>query len=162
MSRNGVCQGHSGSDYYQLDPSDFDLAFTRDGISKFHHLTHSQVLTIVHQLEWSAKLEIFWRVMEKIQVFVEQRFVYYFMDHIQKISRLPVKLREVPLSEQMIVEEESQQRDISWPSYQGIRWLLGPSSFRAYKLKVSWLVLVQWKLTMRLLNVSYAVGLGQI
>ena len=39
-------------DYYQLDPSDFDLALLEMVYaSKFHHLTHSQVLgTIVHQL----------------------------------------------------------------------------------------------------------------
>ena len=95
-------------DYYQLDPSDFDLALLEMVYaSKFHHLTHSQVLgTIVHQL--GVERKSFGDILTsdgKIQVFVEQRFVHYFMDHIQKISRVPVKLREVPLSEQMIIEE---------------------------------------------------------
>ena len=48
-------------DYYQLDPSDFDLALLEMVYaSKFHHLTHSQVLgTIVHQLECGA--QVLWR-----------------------------------------------------------------------------------------------------
>ena len=53
----------------------------------------------------------------RIQVFVEQRFALYFMDHVQKISRVPVKIKEVPLSQQLILEEESQSRDILVSSY---------------------------------------------
>jgi len=125
-------------DYYQLDPSDFDLALLEMVYaSKFHHLTHSQVL-------------------------VEQRFVPYFMDHIQKISRVPVKLREVPLSEQMIVEEESQQRDILVSSYRLDKVIAGTfklSRSQASQLIRSGLVKVNYATTS---NVSYAVGLNDL
>lgn len=107
-------------DYYQLDPSDFDLSLLEITYSsKFHQLTHSQVLgTIVHQLGVDRKS--FGDILMgdgRIQVFVEQRFALYFMDHVQKISRVPVKIKEVPLSQQLILEEESQSRDILVSSY---------------------------------------------
>lgn len=107
-------------DYYQLDPSDFDLSLLEITYSsKFHQLTHSQVLgTIVHQLGVNRKS--FGDILMgdgRIQVFVEQRFALYFMDHVQKISRVPVKIKEVPLSQQLILEEESQSRDILVSSY---------------------------------------------
>ena len=80
-------------DYYQLDPSDFDLALLEMVYaSKFHHLTHSQVLgTIVHQL--GVERKSFGDILTsdgKIQVFVEQRLVHSFMELIQKMSRVPV------------------------------------------------------------------------
>ena len=107
-------------DYYQLDPSDFDLSLLEITYSsKFHQLTHSQVLgTIVHQLGVDRKS--FGDILMgdgRIQVFVEQRFALYFMDHVQKISRVPVKIKEVPLSQQLILEEESLSRDILVSSY---------------------------------------------
>ena len=152
-------------DYYQLDPSDFDLALLEMVYaSKFHHLTHSQVLgTIVHQL--GVERKSFGDILTsegKIQVFVEQRFVHYFMDHIQKISRVPVKLREVPLSEQMIVEEESQQRDILVSSYRldkVIAETFKLSRSQASQLISSGLVKVNYATTS---NVSYTVGLNDL
>ena len=53
-------------DYYQLDPSDFDLAPLGNGLcfKKFHHLTHSQVLgTIVHQFGCGA--QVLWRYSDE-------------------------------------------------------------------------------------------------
>ena len=153
-------------DYYQLDPSDFDLALLEMVYaSKFHHLTHSQVLgTIVHQL--GVERKSFGDILTsdgKIQVFVEQRFVHYFMDHIQKISRVPVKLREVPLSEQqLIVEEESQQRDILVSSYRLDKVIAGTfklSRSQASQLISSGLVKVNYATNS---NVSYAVGLNDL
>ena len=152
-------------DYYQLDPSDFDLALLEMVYaSKFHHLSHSQVLgTIVHQL--GVERKSFGDILTsdgKIQVFVEQRFVPYFMDHIQKISRVPVRLREVPLSEQMIVEEESQQRDILVSSFRLDKVIAGTfklSRSQASQLISSGLVKVNYATTS---NVSYAVSLNDL
>ena len=152
-------------DYYQLDPSDFDLALIEMVYaSKFHHLTHSQVLgTIVHQL--GVERKSFGDILTsegKIQVFVEQRFVPYFMDHIQKISRVPVKLREVPLSEQIVVEEESQQRDILVSSFRLDKVIAGSfrlSRSQASQFISSGLVKVNYATTS---NVSYAVGLNDL
>ena len=84
------------------------------------------------------------------------------MDHIQKISRVPVKLREVPLSEQMIVEEESQQRDILVSSFRLDKVIAGTfklSRPQASQLISSGLVKVNYATTS---NVSYAVGLNDL
>ena len=126
-------------DYYQLDPSDFDLALLEMVYaSKFHHLTHSQVLgTIVHQL--GVERKSFGDILTrdgKIQVFVEQRFVPYFMDHIQ--------------------------RDILVSSFRLDKVIAGTfklSRSQASQLISSGLVKVNYATTS---NVSYAVGLNDL
>lgn len=152
-------------DYYQLDPSDFDLSLLEITYSsKFHQLTHSQVLgTIVHQLGVDRKS--FGDILMgdgRIQVFVEQRFALYFMNHVQKISRVPVKIKEVPLSQQLILEEESQSRDILVSSYRLDKVISAGfklSRSQASQLVSSGLVKVNYATTS---NVSYAVGLNDL
>ena len=149
-------------DYYQLDPNDFDLALLEMVYaSKFHHLSHSQVLgTIVHQLGVGASP--FGDILTsegKIQVFVEQRFVHYFMDHIQKISRVPVKLREVPLSEQIDRrgrKPATRYSRVEFPLDKVIAGTFKLSRSQASQLISSGLVKVNYATTS---NVSYAVGL---
>ena len=98
----------------------------------------------------------------KIQVFVERRFVPYFMDHIQKISRVPVKLKEVPLSQQLVIEEDSQHRDILVSSFRLDKVIAATfklSRSQASQLISSGLVKVNYATTT---NSSYAVGLNDL
>lgn len=107
-------------DYYQLDLADFDIGLIEISYpQKFAHLTHGQVLgTLLHQL--GLKREIFGDILVaegRVQVLVEARFTSFILDNINKIARVSVSLKEVPLNYLMDSEVEGCSKEVLLSSF---------------------------------------------
>lgn len=102
-------------DYYILDEKDFELALLEiDYARKFNTLSHGQILgTLLNRL--GIERSVFGDIIlsqERAQIFVEEKFVTFFTDNITKIAKVPVKLRQIPLTEKLPTEVKSSQKDI--------------------------------------------------
>ena len=101
--------------YYQLNWDDFDLALLEIVYaSKFNKLTHAQIMgTLLNQL--GIERRIFGDILavgERAQIFVDRRFVQFFMDQVTKIAKVPVKLKETAFENQILDQRPAVTRDI--------------------------------------------------
>ena len=101
--------------YYALDTEDFAISLIEIGFaSKFNQLRHSQILgTLLNQL--GMERWVFGDILvgpDKAQFYVDARMSDHIVASITKISRVAVKLRAVPLTERMQVEEKVVVKDI--------------------------------------------------
>lgn len=95
-------------DYYLFDPEDFEirlleLIYAR----KFNQLNHSQILgNLINQLGIKRSLlgDIIF-TSDSTQVLVDQKMADYVMQHITKISRVPVSWKVRALTDLQIPEE---------------------------------------------------------
>ncbi|MGT2756688.1 YlmH/Sll1252 family protein [Streptococcus ovuberis] len=98
-------------DYYVLDLADFELALLELTYArKFNQLSHSQILgNLVNQLGIKRGLlgDILLTV-DRTQVIVDQKMADFLMQHVTKISRVPVTWKLSSL-EHLIVPEETSQ-----------------------------------------------------
>lgn len=88
-------------DYYVFDESDFDIALLELTYNvKFSSLTHRQIMgTLINQL--GIKRTVFGDILMgegRAQIVVEQAMASYFIQSIQKIGRMSVSLKQVPLT----------------------------------------------------------------
>lgn len=88
--------------YYQLDESDFDLALVEIVYNpKFNKIKHSQILgALIHELGIQRSLLGDILVEEGYaQVLTTKAMVTYLLNHINKIARASVNLKEIPISQ---------------------------------------------------------------
>ncbi|MQW23746.1 MULTISPECIES: RNA-binding protein [unclassified Lactococcus] len=88
-------------DFYVLDQADFDLSLLKISYAiKFNQLTHAQVLGAFLNQTGIKRQELGDIVItdEAVQVFVSRHLVELFKS-IDKIARISVKIKEIPLSE---------------------------------------------------------------
>lgn len=97
-------------DYYSLDQADFDMSLLEIAYnSKFNNLTHGQIMgTLLNQL--GIKRSVLGDIILEngcAQVLLDKSMAAYVTDHISKIGRASVKIKEVPLSE--LIQTDSQK-----------------------------------------------------
>lgn len=101
--------------YYELDLADFGISLLElSYASKFHQLSHSQILgSLLHQL--GVERRTFGDIVigqGRAQIFVEDRLATFFMDHLRKVGKVPVRLKPVELSQLLRESRQVQTRDI--------------------------------------------------
>ena len=101
--------------YYELQLSDFEMELLEISYAnKFHHLTHSQIMgTLLNQLGIERK--VFGDILVasgRAQIMVDKKFTQFFIDHISRIAKTPVKLKQVDFSQQIIAQTDSKLKDI--------------------------------------------------
>lgn len=102
-------------DYYVLDEADFDMVLLEIQYpNKFYTLRHGQIMgTLLNQL--GIERSTFGDILldsTKAQIFVERKFSTFFMDHVTKIAKVPVTLKQVPFSDRLEVQTQVRTRDI--------------------------------------------------
>ncbi|KXT73746.1 hypothetical protein STRDD10_01369 [Streptococcus sp. DD10] len=102
-------------EYYQLEKTDFDIALLAiDYPSKFHDLSHGKILgTLLYQL--GIERTVFGDILlnqDCAQIFVDAKFAQFFIDNIEKIGKIPVELRQIPLSEKISDEKKVVTKEI--------------------------------------------------
>ena len=82
--------------------------------SKFQQLTHSQIFgTLMNRLGLDRRT--FGDILvekDRAQVLVDKRFTQFFIDHISKIAKTPVKLKEVGFERLLRVQEAQVSKEI--------------------------------------------------
>ena len=101
--------------YYELQVSDFEIDLLEISYAnKFHHLTHSQIMgTVLNQLGIERK--VFGDILVasgRAQIMVDRKFTQFFMDHISRIAKTSVKLKQVDFSQLIAVQADSKLRDV--------------------------------------------------
>ena len=101
--------------YYELQVSDFEIDLLEISYSnKFHHLTHSQIMgTVLNQLGIERK--VFGDILVasgRVQIMVDRKFTQFFIDHISRIAKTSVKLKQVDFSQLIAVQADSKLRDV--------------------------------------------------
>ena len=101
--------------YYELQLNDFEMNLLEISYAnKFHHLTHSQIMgTLLNQLGIERK--VFGDILVasgRAQIMVDKKFTQFFIDHISRIAKTPVKLKQVDFSQQIIAQTDSKLRDV--------------------------------------------------
>ena len=101
--------------YYELQLSDFEMELLEISYAnKFHHLTHSQIMgTLLNQLGIERK--VFGDILVasgRAQIMVDKKFTQFFINHISRIAKTPVKLKQVDFSQQIIAQTDSKPRDV--------------------------------------------------
>lgn len=139
--------------YYELDNNDFEISLLEISYaSKFYRLTHSQIMgTLLHQLGIERKL--FGDIIvsgERIQLFVDKKFTFFFVSQVTKISKTPVRLKEISLLEQVKEVKKSQTKDILVSSLRLDK--LVASSFKLSRNQASQLI------AGRKVKVNYAIN----
>lgn len=89
-------------EYYILNEEDFEIDLLELKYNrKFNQLSHSQILgNLINQL--GIQRSVFGDIsisQDNIQIMVSHKMTDYFLQHIQKINRVPVKLKEINLSQ---------------------------------------------------------------
>jgi len=102
-------------DYFQPEFSDFEISLQEICYSnKFEHLTHAKILgTFINQL--GIERRTFGDILvvgDRAQLFVDKRLAQYFIDHVSKIAKMPVKLKEVSFAEQLKEQKQAVTREI--------------------------------------------------
>ncbi|WP_049476521.1 RNA-binding protein [Streptococcus constellatus] len=101
--------------YYELQVSDFEIDLLEISYAnKFHHLTHSQIMgTVLNQLGIERK--VFGDILVssgRAQIMVDRKFTQFFIDHISRIAKTSVKLKQVDFSQLIAVQADSKLRDV--------------------------------------------------
>lgn len=101
--------------YYELQVSDFEIDLLEISYAnKFHHLTHSQIMgTVLNQLGIERK--VFGDILVasgRVQIMVDRKFTQFFIDHISRIAKTSVKLKQVDFSQLIAVQADSKLRDV--------------------------------------------------
>ena len=101
--------------YYELKVSDFEIDLLEISYAnKFHHLTHSQIMgTVLNQLGIERK--VFGDILVasgRVQIMVDRKFTQFFIDHISRIAKTSVKLKQVDFSQLIAVQADSKLRDV--------------------------------------------------
>lgn len=101
--------------YYELQVSDFEIDLLEISYAnKFHHLTHSQIMgTVLNQLGIERK--VFGDILVasgREQIMVDRKFTQFFIDHISRIAKTSVKLKQVNFSQLIAVQADSKLRDV--------------------------------------------------
>ena len=101
--------------YYQLNMDDFELSLLEISYaSKFYKISHSQIMgTLLNQL--GIERRTFGDILvvgDRAQLFVDKRLAQYFIDHVSKIAKMPVKLKEVSFAEQLKEQKQAVTREI--------------------------------------------------
>ena len=101
--------------YYELQLNDFEMDLLEISYAnKFHHLTHSQIMgTLLNQLGIERK--VFGDILVasgRAQIMVDKKFIQFFIDHISRIAKTPVKLKQVDFSQQIIAQTDSKLRNM--------------------------------------------------
>ena len=101
--------------YYELQVSDFEIDLLEISYAnKFHHLIHSQIMgTVLNQLGIERK--VFGDILVasgRVQIMVDRKFTQFFIDHISRIAKTSVKLKQVDFSQLIAVQADSKLRDV--------------------------------------------------
>ncbi|WP_150203002.1 YlmH family RNA-binding protein [Streptococcus constellatus] len=101
--------------YYELQVSDFEIDLLEISYAnKFHHLTHSQIMgTVLNQLGIERK--VFGDILVasgRAQIMVDRKFTQFFIDHISRIAKTSVKLKQIDFSQLIAVQADSKLRDV--------------------------------------------------
>ena len=101
--------------YYQLNMDDFELSLLEISYaSKFYKISHSQIMgTLLNHLgieRWTFGDILV--VGDRAQLLVDKRLAQYFIDHVSKIAKMPVKLKEVSFAEQLKEQKQAVTREI--------------------------------------------------
>lgn len=93
-------------DYYVLDEKDFEIMVLEIHYSrKFHQLTHSQVLgTLLNQLGIRREFVGDILIGERDFVLLDRKFAELTQGTVQKIARVPVTWKEIPLAALPVTE----------------------------------------------------------
>lgn len=151
--------------YYQLDKEDFDLTLLEIVYpSKFQQLTHSQIFgTLMNRLGLDRRT--FGDILvekDRAQVLVDKRFTQFFIDHISKIAKTPVKLKEVGFERLLRVQEAQVSKEILASSMRLDKLIA--SSFKLSRNDASQLIFGKHvKVNYSIIdNPSYLVGLNDL
>lgn len=151
--------------YYQLDKEDFDLTLLEIVYpSKFQQLNHSQIFgTLMNRLGLDRRT--FGDILvekDRAQVLVDKRFTQFFIDHISKIAKTPVKLQEVSFERLLRVQEAQVSKEILASSMRLDK--LVASSFKLSRSDASQLIFGKHvKVNYSIIdNPSYLVGLNDL
>lgn len=103
-------------DYYLLQEDDFELTLLElQYARKFNQLTHSQILgNLVNQL--GIKRQLLGDIMigsDSTQILVDRKISEYLVQHITKISRVPVKWQMLDLDKLISPQEDSKSVTLS-------------------------------------------------